>query len=98
MEEDTNSAVKTADIGSGESGKSTDYVSDKATANKGGQPKHHFDLEDLFNPTFRLEHACFCEDALTWLCSRPDTMQEIVSHKKRDLPECVTDEAGRAAF
>ncbi len=73
-------------------------VSDEASGNKGGRPKRHFDPEDPFNPTFGLEYERFCEEALAWLCSWPETMRDIVLHKKHDWPSYVTDEPGRAAF
>ncbi len=98
MEEERISDMENAQKESGESGESLENVSDEASGNKGGRPKQHFDAEDPFNPTFGLEYKCFCEEVLAWLRSRPETMCEIVSHKKRDWPSYVRDEPGRAAF
>ncbi len=98
MEEEMKTEMENTQKESGKSGDSTENVSDEASANKGGRPKQHFDLDDPFNLTFGLEYECFCEEALAWLRSRPETMHDIVSHKKRDWPSYVTDEPGRAAF
>ena len=98
MDEEKKTEMENAQQESGESGESSENVSDEASANKWGRPKRHFDPEDPFNPTFGLEYECFCEEALAWLCSQPETMREIVSHKKYDWPSYVTDEPGRAAF
>ncbi len=84
MEEERISNMENAQKESRESGESSENVSDEASANKGGRPKRHFDPEDPFNLTFGLEHECFCEEVLAWLCSRPEMMWEIVSHKKHD--------------
>ncbi len=70
----------------------------KESGESGGRPKRHFDADNPFNPTFGLEYERFCEEVLAWLRSRPETMRDIVSHKKRDWPSYVTDEPGRAAF
>ncbi len=85
MEEERVSDMENAQKESRESGESSKNVSDEASANKGGKPKRHFDPEDPFNPTFGLEYERFCEEVLAWLRSRPETMQEIVSHKKLPL-------------
>ncbi len=98
MEEENKSEMENAHVESVESGESSKNVSDESAANKGGRPKHHFDPENPFNPIFGLEYECFCKEALAWLQSWPETMQEIVSHKKHDWPAYVTDEPGRAAF
>ncbi len=98
MEEERIPDMENAQKESRESGEFSENMSDEASANKGGRPKRHFDPEDPFNPIFGLEYEHFCEEALAWLCSQPETMWEIVSHKKRDWPAYASDEPARAAF
>ncbi len=98
MEGENQSEMENAPIESGESGESCENVSDESAANKVGRPKHHFDPDDPFNPMFGLESEHFCEEALAWLWSQPETMWETVLYKKHDWPAYVTDEPGRAAF
>ncbi len=98
MEEEKKTEMENDQKESSESGESSENVSDEASANKGSRPKRHFDPDDPFNPTFGLEYEHFCNEVLVWLRSRPETMWEIVSHKKRDWPAYVTDEPARAAF
>ena len=98
MDKEKKTEMENAQHESGESVQSSENVSDEGSANKGGRPKRHFDPEDPFNLTFGLEYECFCEEALAWLHSCPETMHKIMAHKKRDWPANVTNEPARAAF
>ncbi len=84
MAEENKTEMENAQHESRESVQFRENASDEGSANKGGRPKRHFDPDDPFNPTFGLEYERFCEEAIAWLRSRPETMQEIMSHKKHD--------------